>query len=175
MIEDWKDIIGYEGLYQISNFGNVKTLKYNKSKLLKGAVNNCGYRQVNLSRDGVVKSFKIHQLVTTHFLNHVINGYQKVINHIDFDRLNNVVSNLEIVSPRENTNKKHLNASSNSTGVSWHKEKNKWISQIYYNGRLKFLGYFKTEIEASNAYQNELLTISTKPLLYAGGGLLNKN
>ena len=62
-----------------------------------------------------------------------------------------------------------------TTGVSWHKEKNKWISQIYYNGRLKFLGYFKTEIEASNAYQNELLTISTKPLLYAGGGLLNKN
>ena len=105
MIEDWKDIIGYEGLYQISNFGNVKTLKYNKSKLLKGAVNNYGYRQVNLSRDGVVKSFKIHQLVATHFLNHVVNGYQKVINHIDFDRLNNVVSNLEIVSPRENTNK----------------------------------------------------------------------
>ena len=50
MIEDWKDIIGYEGLYQISNFGNVKTLKYNKSKLLKGAVNNYGYRQVNLYR-----------------------------------------------------------------------------------------------------------------------------
>jgi AP2 domain. len=92
----------------------------------------------------------------------------KVINHIDFDRLNNVVSNLEIVSPRENTNKKHLNTSSNSTGVSWHKEKSKWISQIYYNGRLKFLGYFKTESEASNAYQNELLTISTKPLLVAG-------
>jgi NUMOD4 motif. len=67
MIEDWKDIIGYEGLYQISNFGNVKTLKYNKSKLLKGVVNNYGYRQVNLSRDGVVKSFKIHQLVATHF------------------------------------------------------------------------------------------------------------
>lgn len=42
-------------------------------------------------------------------------------------------------------------------------------------GKLNFLGYFKTESEASNAYQNELLKISTKPLLYAGGGVLNEN
>lgn len=168
MIEKWEDIFGYEGLYQISNLGNAKSLKYGKSKLLKGAVNNYGYRQVNLCKDGILKSFKIHQLVATYFLNHIINGYENVINHIDFDRLNNSVSNLEIVTPRENTNKKHLQTSSSSTGVSWHKEKSKWISQIYFNGKLKFLGYFKTESEASNAYQNELLTISTKPLLVAG-------
>jgi hypothetical protein len=168
MIEEWKDVIGYEGLYQISNLGKIKSLKYNRSKLLKGAVNNSGYKQVNLCKDNVVKSFKIHQLVATHFLNHIVNGYENVINHIDFDRLNNSVTNLEIVTPRENTNKKHLQTSSNSTGVSWHKEKSKWISQIYYNGKLRFLGYFKTETEASNAYQNELLTISTKPLLVAG-------
>ena len=168
MIEEWKDIIGYEGLYQISNFGNVKSLKYSKSKFLKGAVNNCGYRQVNLCKNSIVKSFKIHQLVATHFLNHIVNGYEKVINHIDFNRLNNEVSNLEIVSPRENTNKKHLQSSSNSTGVSWHKGRSRWISQIYHTGKLNFLGYFKTESEASNAYQNELLKISTKPLLVAG-------
>jgi len=168
MTEQWIDIAGYEELYQISNFGNVVSLKYGKIKLLKGAVNNYGYRQVNLSKDKVVKSFKVHQLVATHFLGHKVNGYESVINHIDFDRLNNVVTNLEIITARENTNKKHLKTSSGSTGVSWHKEKSKWISQIYYNGKLKFLGYFKTGIEASNAYQNELLTISTKPLLVAG-------
>ena len=168
MIEQWVDIVGYEKLYQISNFGNVKSLKYGKIKLLKGAINNYGYRQVNLTKNKMVKSFKIHQLVAIHFLGHKPNGYESVINHIDFNRLNNTITNLEIITPRENTNKKHLKTSSSSTGVSWHKEKSKWISQIYYNGKLKFLGYFKTEKEASNAYQNELLTISTKPLLVAG-------
>jgi len=168
MTEQWIDIVGYEGLYQISNFGNVKSLKYGKTKLLKGAINNYGYKQVNLIKDKTVKSFKIHQLVAIHFLGHKPNGYESVVNHIDFDRLNNTVTNLEVITARENTNKKHLKTSSSSTGVSWHKEKNKWISQIYCNGKLKFLGYFKTEIEASDAYQNELLTISTKPLLYAG-------
>lgn len=168
MIEEWKDIIGYEKLYQVSNLGNIKSLKYSKSKLLKGSVNNYGYIQVNLCKDGIVKSFKIHQLVAVHFLNHIINGYEKVVNHIDFNKLNNIVTNLEIVTPRENTNKKHLQSSSSSTGVTWDKRKNKWISQIYHNSKLRFLGYFKTESEASNAYQNELLTISTKPLLVAG-------
>lgn len=123
MTEQWIDIAGYEELYQISNFGNVVSLKYGKIKLLKGAVNNYGYRQVNLSKDKVVKSFKVHQLVATHFLGHKVNGYESVINHIDFDRLNNVVTNLEIITARENTNKKHLKTSSGSTGVSWHKEK----------------------------------------------------
>ncbi len=168
MIEEWKDIVGYEGLYQVSNLGNVNSLKYNKSKRLKGAVNNYGYKQVNLSKTGIVKSFKVHQLVASHFLNHKINGYENVVNHIDFNRLNNSFDNLEIVSPRENTNKQHIKSSSIYTGVAWDKRKNKWISQIYTNGKLRFLGYFKTESEASNAYQNELLTISTKPLLVAG-------
>ena len=168
MTEQWIDIAGYENLYQISNFGNVKSFKYGKIKLLKGAINNYGYKQVNLTKGKTVKSFKIHQLVAIHFLGHKPNGYESIVNHIDFDRLNNTVTNLEVITARENTNKKHLKTSSSSTGVSWHKEKNKWISQIYCNGKLKFLGYFKTEIEASNAYQNELLTISTKPLLVAG-------
>ena len=168
MIEEWKDIFGYEGLYKISNLGNVNSLKYGKLKTLKVAINNYGYKQVNLCKNSIVKSYKVHQLVASHFLGHKINGYESVINHIDLDKLNNSASNLEIVSPRENTNKKHIKSSSNSVGVSWHKEKNKWISQIFINGKLKFLGYFKTESEASNAYQIELLTISTKPLLVAG-------
>ena len=108
MIEQWVDIVGYEKLYQISNFGNVKSLKYGKIKLLKGAINNYGYRQVNLTKNKMVKSFKIHQLVAIHFLGHKPNGYESVINHIDFNRLNNTITNLEIITPRENTNKKHL-------------------------------------------------------------------
>jgi hypothetical protein len=160
MVEIYKDVIGYEGIYQISNLGNVKSFKWNKEKILTASGNSKGYCILGLSKNGIVEMKKVHQLVAESFLNHKRCGMKLVVNHIDFDKTNNKLDNLEIVTTRENTNQKHLKSYSNFTGVSWNKRVNKWIASIKINNKSKYLGYYNDELEASKAYQKELLNIS---------------
>ena len=160
MIEIYKDVVGYEGIYQVSNLGNVKSMKFNKEKILKAYKNTYGYPTVGLRINRLAKIKQVHQLVAESFLNHKSFKMQLVVNHIDFNRDNNTVENLEIISQRENSNQKHLKSSSEYTGVSWHKYHNKWKASIFINGNQKHLGYYTDELEASKAYQKELLNIS---------------
>jgi hypothetical protein len=155
-MEIYKDIVGYEGHYMVSNLGNVKSIKFNKEKYLKSSKNYKGYLTIMLSINNIGKRIRIHQLVAESFLNHQRCGMELVINHIDFNKVNNRVENLEIVTNRENCNLKHLKSSSIYTGVSWDKRYNKWRSNITVNRKLKHLGYFIDELEASEAYQKEL-------------------
>ena len=159
MIEEWKDIIGYEGLYQISNFGNVKSIRFDKEKLLLPQTNSKGYYFVVLCDKTKRKQMQIHQLVAIAFLNHIPCKMELVINHINFDKKDNNVSNLEIVTNRENSNRKHLKSTSKYTGVSFEKDRNKWISQIKINGKRVLLGRFSNEIDANDAYQSKLKEI----------------
>lgn len=154
-MEIWKEIKGYEG-YEISSTGRVKSLKGKYERILKSAINMHGYYFVGLSKNGKVTTKKVHQLVAIAFLNHVPNGFILVINHINIDKLDNRVENLEIVTMRENSNQKHLKSSSKYIGVCWHKGCKKWQSIIKINGKQKHLGLFVNEIEASNAYQKAL-------------------
>ena len=154
-MEIWKEVKDYPD-YQISNFGNVKSLKYGKEKILKKGVDTVGYLMINLSFNGIQKTRNIHQLVAEAFLNHIPNGFELVINHINFNKADNRVENLEIVTTRENSNRKHLKSSSQFVGVSWSKENKKWRAQISVNRKLIHLGYFTTEKEASNTYQKYL-------------------
>lgn len=166
MEEIWKEIKDYEGLYYISNLGRVKSLsktvktsigyRVTKEKILIPGTNGGGYQMVGLYKNNITKAFRIHQLVSIAFLNHVPCGRKLVVNHKDFNRINNHVHNLEIITQRENANKKHLKSSSNYTGVHWCNTKKKWVSQIAINGKNNHLGYFLNEIDASNAYQNKL-------------------
>ena len=156
MIEQWQKIQGYENDYLISSFGEVKSIKNGKDKILKKSKNINGYFIVSLCKNGKTKSFQIHQLVAIHFLNHIPNGLISVINHIDFNKNNNNVSNLEITTNRINSNRKHLKSTSQYTGVSWDKNRNKWQSQIKKDGKTIFLGRYDNELDASVAYQNEL-------------------
>lgn len=165
--EIWKDIPGYEGYYQASNLGRVRSLdrtvtfsngydRFYKGGVMNGSVNK-GYRQYSLNINGVNRTFQCSQLVAMAFLGHVPNGYDSVVDHIngitDDDRL----ENLRIVTQRENSStcfrsdKKSL--SSKYVGVSFFKKQEKWAAQIYYKDKNVVLGYFKTELEASNAYQ----------------------
>ena len=96
------------------------------------------------------------------FLNHTRCGYKKVINHIDNNKLNNVFTNLELVSQRENANKKHLKSTSKYTGVSLPKGRKHWRSIIMIKGKNISLGNFKTELEANNAYQKKLKQINNE-------------
>jgi hypothetical protein len=155
-MEIYKDVIGYEGIYKVSNLGNVKSLIGNNEKILKLCRNGSGYSTVNLHINSIMKTRTVHQLVAGAFLNHKPSRYELVINHKDFNRSNNNVDNLEIVTTRENANQKHLKSSSQYTGVSWDKNRNKWSSQIVINKKLKFLGRFINELDASKAYQKAL-------------------
>ena len=95
-MEIWKDIVGYEGLYQISNYGNVRSLNYhreNRIHILKQIVDYTGYLFVCLSKNKKRKQFKIHRLVADAFLDNPNN--LPCINHKDENKENNNVSNLE--------------------------------------------------------------------------------
>ena len=96
-MEIWKDIIGYEGYYQISNLGNVKNIQTNK--ILIGDTNNLGYRRVTLYTP-IKKRFFILRLVALHFCEGA--NDELVVNHIDGNKLNNAATNLEWVTHSQN-------------------------------------------------------------------------
>ena len=104
MIEEWRDIEGYEGLYQVSSLGNVRSQrrKTTKGGLLKIAKNPCGYSFVNLCKNGKASLKRIHRLVAEAFVPNP-NGYSDV-NHIDGNKENNKASNLEWVTRSANIN-----------------------------------------------------------------------
>ena len=157
MEEIYKDVIGYEGIYQVSNLGNVKS--YKTGLIRNYYLEKNGYYSITLRKNGIGKTRKVHQLVAESFLNHKRCGFELVINHIDLDKTNNKVENLEIVTNRENSNRKHLKSTSKYIGVHWNKEDKKWKSTITINKELKYLGSFNDELEASEAYQKALLNI----------------
>lgn len=88
-MEIWKEIVGFEGLYWVSNFGRIKS----KRKIRKICTSKCGYSVVNLSNSKTFKKFYIHRLVASAFINNP-NNYNE-INHKDENKTNNSVENLE--------------------------------------------------------------------------------
>tara|TARA_R110002072_G_C7576964_1_gene501671 strand:- start:22 stop:531 length:510 start_codon:yes stop_codon:yes gene_type:complete len=165
MKEEFKDIPNYEGLYQVSDLGRVKSLVRKgclTEKILRAATDGKGYLTVALSKDGKKKARTIHQLVAATFLNHKPCGHKLVVNHIDHDKLNNKLDNLELDTQRNNSDKKHLKSSSEYTGVCWDKCREKWYAQINVDGKQKYLGRFTAELEASQAYQYELKKLNNE-------------
>ena len=110
MQEIWKDVKGYEGLYQVSNLGNVRSLNHHvmnngimqlrKGKILKPNINSWGYLGILLYKDGKSKRFQVHRLVAIAFIKNHLN--KKEVNHIDGNKLNNNASNLEWCTRSEN-------------------------------------------------------------------------
>lgn len=101
-MEIWKDIRDYEGIYKISNLGNIKSLprEHVKGKLLNPARNNRGYLRVALSVKGRVRYDSVHRLVAETFIPNPKNLPE--VNHIDGNKLNNKVENLEWTTKSQN-------------------------------------------------------------------------
>ena len=155
-VEVWKEIPTFKS-YEVSNLGNVRSLKFNKFKVLKKSINSRGRYRVNLCKDGhKLSNCKISQLSAMAFLNHKPCGHKIVVDHIDNDKENDKLYNLQLISNRENTIKDTKRGSSRYVGVSWSKTSKKWRATIHTQGKLKHLGYFTDEKEAAQAYINEL-------------------
>ena len=108
--EVWKDIKGYEGIYQVSNFGRVKSvarkiklkqyIKETTEKIMKLDLNKRGYLYVHLCKNGKYKAYRVHRLVADAFVENP--EHKDQVNHIDRNVLNNKSSNLEWCTNAEN-------------------------------------------------------------------------
>ncbi len=166
-MEIWKDVVGFEGLYQVSNTGKVKGIKRKslnsgsysgvinvKERQLKQTKNKLGYHVLTLFKDGK-RYFKIvHRIVAEAFIEN--NNNLPEVNHKDLNKSNNNVSNLEWCDRCQNINHMYQNRdkSSKYKGVSYSKKRNKWCAYIDINKKRLALGRFNSEIEAKEFRQN---------------------
>jgi hypothetical protein len=171
MKEYFKDVPGYEGYYQVSSFGVVKSLqrkvndkgflRNQRGIILKQRLDCNGYYFVELSKGNKRKSIKVHQLVAMAFLNHIPCGYQVVVDHKDNNRLNNKLNNLQLISHRENNSKDRYRTKKSGLplGVYFEKSRNKYKASIRINGKSITIGRFNCPTVAHFAYQKALSEI----------------
>jgi len=171
--EIWKDIPGYEGVYQVSSLGRVKSLPrkiyrkcgklhYSKEDRIMSLCISNGYKVICLYKNGKSRKYSLHQLLAMAFLNHTANGFKIVVDHIDNNSLNNNLSNLQIITARENSSKDRKGYSSKFIGVSWSKAAKKWMAYIIIDKKFTYLGCHNNELDARDAYQNKLKEINNQ-------------
>lgn len=148
--EIYVDVIGYEGFYEISNFG---TIRKKTTKRVRKPKEKDGYIYYTLCKNKVNRFVSLHRIL---FFSFNRNADQSlIVNHIDHNKKNNTLSNLELVSIRENVThgKLRKNKTSKHIGVYYSQRDKVWRAQISYQTKTKTLGTFKTENEAHEAYQ----------------------
>ena len=171
MKEVWKDIQGYEGKYQVSNLGNVKSLNYNntcKEHLLNQTL--CrGYMCIHLSKNCIHKWFLVHRLVATAFINNTDNLPE--VNHIDEDKTNNCVSNLEWCDRKYNNNYgTRISRSLKTLKLRNRETAERAVLQFTKDG--KFVNEYKSISEAERStgiYQSSIVSCCKVRRLTAGG------
>jgi len=164
----FKWIPNYEGFYIINNQGVIKSVdrfkngigenrSVIKGKVLAQSKTSSGYLGVSLSKHGLRKTYTTHQLLAIVFLNHIPSNHKIVIDHKNNIKTDNRVDNLQLITNRENVSKTPR-GSSKFTGVHFQKQSKRWIASITKNNIQKYLGSFKTQLQAREAYNKELLT-----------------
>ena len=145
MEEIWKPVRNYEGLYEVSNMGKVKSLNYRKTgkeRILKVGYDECGYPLVALCKEGKMKTYRVHRLVGQAFCENLM-GYTE-LNHIDEDKQNNRADNLEWCSRQYNVT---YNGRAKKAGKKIGKKLSKPVYSI--NKESGLITYWESAIVAS--------------------------
>lgn len=160
MMEEWRDCVGFEGFYQVSNLGGIRSLdrilsdgRKRKGQMMKTRIGTRGYVKVGF-RDGAQQhTFNVHRLVAIVF----VDGYSedKVVDHIDGNKANNSAKNLRWVSQSvNNMNRKECVSFSGETGVEYRSDMVKskpWLARVKIKGKTHNLGYHAKKQDAVDA------------------------
>jgi hypothetical protein len=163
--EIWKQVKGYEGLYEVSNLGNIKSVdryvtsitgvtRLLKGKLLKHGKTKSGYMNVVLMNQGVRNNHTVHSLVYDAHGIGERNGRKLQVHHIDHDKTNNAIYNLTLKTPQDNMIESRINLGYITPGIQWVPQRNKWQVYTTVNSKRIWAGYY-------NNYKDALNTITT--------------
>lgn len=163
--EIWKVVNGYEGIYEVSNLGRVKSigrevlrgknhLYQTKTRILSLSTSG-RYQHIRLYNNGTSKRFYIHHLVCFVFLGYERKDSKIVVDHINNVGTDNRLVNLQVITQRENLSKENR-GNSKYTGVHFYKRDKKWMAYISINSKRKHLGYFDNEYDAHLEYKRAL-------------------
>ena len=185
MEEIWKDIKGYEKMYQISNYGRIKSLSrfinsckqyssigyYSKEKIIKQSVSKTGYYICTLCKNGKTRTFKVHRLIAEAFIDNPNN--LPIINHKDGNKLNNSIDNMEWCDYSHN-NKEAYKQGLKESNLKWivelNKRKRKKVNQYDLNNN--FIKQYKSVHEAENetkAHHVNIIKVCKGQRITAGG------
>jgi len=157
-MEEWKDVSGYEDIYEVSDKGKIRSLdrfdrmgRFHMGHERIHFIDNFGYPSISLWKDGKRKTKRIHRIEADSFL-----GESSLhIDHIDGDKTNNNLSNLEYVTNRENTSRGHVLRRRKKKGLPvgvYQKREGRYFSTIRIGKQVLYLGTFDTISDARGAY-----------------------
>jgi len=169
MEEVWEPIKGYQGFYEISNLGKVRSVfrydgrAYKHGKILTPWLSKPGrYAMITLWKNNKKKHLTLHRLVWDHFGNKSRNGQLLQVDHIDENKTNCSINNLQLLTTRQNVSKsiRHKKiAKSPFIGIYWKRDKQRWIARLRLGKKIIYLGSSKIESEAALFYQKKLLQL----------------
>lgn len=169
-VKIWKDVVDYEGLYEVSNLGDFRrhhSLTSNTKRSIH--INRLGYAYVSLNKKGLGKNKTVHQLVARAFIEGF--NYGDPVNHIDGNKLNNCITNLEKTTASANNQHAHTTGLRKKPGSSkYHyvhlvREKYKDSCYTYYQAKIKMQGktvfnkQFTNELDAAHAVDEYLNSV----------------
>ena len=156
--EIWVPVLGYESIYEVSNFGRVKNILKFNNRIRNPRKTKDGYLYLELSSYYKRTTKKVHRIVAESFFG---KEEDKCVNHIDGNKLNNNIDNLEWISTRDNCihRSSRSKKSSKYANITWDKVNKKWRAQVYINKKQKYIGLFEDE---EIAYQNLCLFLYDK-------------
>jgi hypothetical protein len=167
MMELWEPIKGYEGYYKISNFGRVVSLGrkiqntsvYGGVAILKGKILKLGdnkrYKTATLCKEGRPKIYLVYHLVWDHFGDRERKGRKLQVDHIDNDKQNNHINNLQLLSQRDNLIKYHQTYNKLPSGIRY--KSGKYEVSVYSDNKQNYLGRHPTLKEAEDILEDFFL------------------